>query len=168
MVNGKAGRLWRNLMVMPWRLRRAFPLPTRQAISAEIAASERRHGGQVVFAVEGGMSVAALLDGQTPRERALEVFSLLRVWDTENNNGVLVYLLLAERDVEIVADRGIDAQVDDQEWQAICHGMEAAFRDGQYDTGSLEGIRAVSWLLERNFPPQLGATNELPDQPVLL
>lgn len=168
MVKCDGGRLLRNLSVTPWQLRRAFAPAVLEAIRAEIAASERLHGGQVRFAVEGALPMAALLRGQTPRERALEVFSLLRVWDTEHNNGVLVYLLLAERDVEIVADRGIDARVSARDWQDICHGMEQAFHDGRYETGALEGIRALTRLLVLNFPAGAEGGTQLPDSPVLL
>lgn len=168
MVKCNGGRLLRNLAMTPWRLRRAFTPHTLRAIRAEIAASERLHGGQIRFAVEGALPMAALLRGQSPRERALEVFSLLRVWDTELNNGVLVYLLFAERDVEIIADRGIHARVTSREWQDICHDMEEAFHHGRYETGALEGIRALSRLLARHFPADAGRGNELPDSPVLL
>ncbi len=88
----------------------------------------------------------------TPRERALEVFGLLRVWDTEENAGVLIYLLLADRDVEIVADRGIHAHVDTAAWQAICTRMEAAFRDGRYAEGVVDGVAEISALLAQHFP----------------
>lgn len=168
MVKCNGGRLLRNLSMTPWRLRRAFAPRTLRAIRAEIAASERLHGGQIRFAVEGALPVAALLRGQSPRERALEVFSLLRVWDTEHNNGVLVYLLLAERDVEIVADRGIHSRVAAREWQDICHDMEEAFHHGRYEVGALEGIRALTSLLARHFPAGVERGNELPDSPVLL
>ncbi|MOA17803.1 hypothetical protein D3C78_1380720 [compost metagenome] len=118
--------------------------------------------------MEGSLPRIELLRQQSARERALEVFSLLRVWDTEQNNGVLVYLLLADRDVEIVADRGMAARVGTQEWESICRVMEEAFRQGRFEQGALEGIRAVTRLMVGHFPATAGRGNELPDRPTLL
>ena len=98
-----------------------------------------------------------------PRERALDIFSQLRVWDTEHNNGVLIYLLLADRDVEIIADRGIDAHVGAAGWETICRAMEKDFRAGLFEHGVIKGIEDVSRLLARHFPPAPpGRRNELP------
>lgn len=168
MVTSDCKRLARHLLMTPWHLKRAFAPRTLRAIQAEIAASERLHAGQVRFAVEGALPVAALLRRQSVRERALEVFSLLRVWDTEQNNGVLVYLLLAERDVEIVADRGIHARVGAEDWESICRVMEQAFAEGHFEQGALEGIRAVTRLLAQHFPATSERGNELSDRPVVL
>lgn len=119
--------------------------------------------------MEGALHSAALLRGQTAGERAMEVFSLLRVWDTEHNNGVLIYVLLADRAVEIVADRGIHAKVGTQEWAKICHSMETAFAQGRYLEGMEAGIRAVTHCLAEHFPVRDGErAGELPDSPVLL
>ena len=120
------------------------------------------------FAVEGSLPPLRVLRKLTPRERALEVFGLLRVWDTEENGGVLVYLLLADRDVEIVADRGIDRVVDDAAWQAICARMEAAFREGATPKASSGGIGEISALLAQHFPRAGAGANELSDRPVVL
>jgi len=109
-----------------------------------------------------------VLARQTPRERALDVFGRLRVWDTEGNSGVLVYLLLADRRVEIIADRGIHREVGEAQWQSICRTMEAAFRDRRFADGAVAGIDAVSALLSRHFPRTGAAINELPDQPIVL
>ena len=168
MVKNACRRLARHLLMTPWQLRRAFAPSTLKAIKAEIAASERSHAGQIRFAVEGALPVAGLLRGQAARSRALEVFSQLRVWDTEHNNGVLIYLLLADRDVEIVADRGIHARAGAPEWEDICRAMEAAFRQQRFEEGALAGIRAVTRLLAQHFPAQPGGSNELSDRPVLL
>jgi len=168
MVTSDYKRLARHLLMTPWQLRRAFAPRTLEAIQAEIAASERSHAGQIRFAVEGSLPRIELLRQQSARERALEVFSLLRVWDTEHNNGVLVYLLLADRDVEIVADRGIAARVGTQEWESICQVMEQAFRQGRFEEGALEGIRAVTRLMMEHFPASAGQGNELPDHPVVM
>ncbi len=168
MVISDCKRLARHLLMTPWQLRRDFSPRTLEAIQAEIAASERRHAGQIRFAVEGSLPRIELLRQQSARERALEVFSLLRVWDTEQNNGVLVYLLLADHDVEIVADRGLAARVGAHEWESICHVMEQAFRQGHFEEGALEGIRAVTRLMVEHFPASAERGNELPDHPVVM
>ena len=139
-----------------------------RAIEEAIRASEATHHGQIRFAVEAALDVLPLLRNQSARGRAIDVFSLLRVWDTEHNNGVLIYLLLADRDVEIVADRGISSRVGQDEWERICREMEHAFREGRFEEGVLEGIRAVSAHLARYYPGQDKRRNELPDSPVVL
>ena len=149
-------------------VRRAFPPRTLDAIERAIRAAETRHDGQIRFAVEAALDLTPLLAGQTARERAVEVFSRLRVWDTEHNNGVLIYLLLADRDVEIVADRGIHARLGTETWETICREMEAAFRDGKFEQGVLAGIHAVGEHLARHFPVRSGKSNEMPDRPVVL
>ncbi len=149
-------------------VRRAFPDASLSAIESAIAEAERTHSGQIRFAVEASLEGAALLAGQSARERAVDVFSLLRVWDTAHNNGVLIYLLLADRDVEIVADRGIHARCGAAVWESICQTMEARFRRGRFEQGALEGIAAVGVQLAHHFPPGGPGGNELPDRPVLL
>ena len=139
-----------------------------QVIEAAIRASEMTHHGQIRFAVEAALDLLPLLRNQSARGRAIDVFSLLRVWDTEHNNGVLIYLLLADRDVEIVADRGVSHLVAPAEWERICRDMERAFRDGRFEEGVLAGIRAVSAHLVRHYPGESKSLNELPDQPVVL
>jgi uncharacterized membrane protein len=118
--------------------------------------------------VEGALDGAPLFRGQPARERALDVFSQLRIWDTEDNNGVLIYLLLADRDVEIVADRGIHARVGAAGWEAICNEMETDFRAGDFARGAIRGIDAVSRHLAAHFPKRGGGKNELPDTPVVM
>ena len=147
---------------------RAFPPRALDAIEKTIREAESRHDGQIRFAVEAALDLTPLLAGQSARERALEVFSQLRVWDTEHNNGVLIYLLLADRDVEIVADRGIHAILGQEAWEAVCREMEAAFREGHFETGVLAGIRAVGEYLAHHFPPRSDKPNEMPDRPVML
>ncbi|HWS16137.1 MAG TPA: TPM domain-containing protein, partial [Candidatus Methylomirabilis sp.] len=109
-----------------------------------------------------------LFRGHSARERAIDVFSLLRIWDTERNNGVLIYLLLADRDVEIVADRGIHAKVGTEGWETICRPMETAFRQGDFEGGVIRGIQAVTRHLVEHFPAAGDDRNELPDNPVVL
>jgi len=164
------GRRWlRHLVTDHGSARRAFPEPALARIEAVIAEGERRHRGQVRFAVEPSLPLGRVLGGVPPRERALEAFGALRVWDTEENCGVLVYLLLADRDVEIVADRGIHAKVEPGAWEAICREMETAFRERRFADGVEAGIRNINALLAEHFP-RMGApgANELPDRPVVL
>ena len=133
-------------------MHRRFPESALRAIEAAIAEGEARHAPEIRFAVEAALDPRAILRGLTPRERAIDVFSELRVWDTEHNTGVLIYLLLADRDVEIVADRGVAAHVTPAEWEGICREMERHLREGRYEAGALAGIRAASDLLVRHFP----------------
>lgn len=160
-------RIVRHLMVTRWTVSRVLPGRTLTAIERAIKESEATHRGEIRFVVEGALDIAPLLRGQTARERAIDVFSHLRIWDTERNNGVLIYLLLADRDVEIVADRGIHAKVGSQEWERICRGMEAAFRQGDFQGGGIGGILEVTRHLVANFPAAGDDRNELPDKPVL-
>jgi uncharacterized membrane protein len=150
-------------------VKRAFPASALARIEQAIAEGERAHRGQLCFAVEGALPPLRVVRSVTPRERALEVFGLLRVWDTEENAGVLVYLLLADRDVEIVADRGIDRRVGAPAWEGICRRMEAAFAQARYADGVVHGLVEISALLALHFPRAGGAgVNELPDKPVVL
>jgi uncharacterized membrane protein len=160
-------RIARHLLTLPGAVARAFPTATLANIEKAIAKAETEHRGEVRFAAEGALESGSLLQGDTARERALEVFSLLRVWDTEENNGVLIYLLLADRDVEIVADRGIHAKVPAGEWEQICRRMESAFSKRQFEQGVVAGIEEISRLLTRYYPPRPGDRNELPDKPVI-
>jgi hypothetical protein len=149
--------------------RRAFPRATLAAIGRAVAHQERRHRGEIRVAIEGGLPLQALVAGRTARERALEQFARLRVWDTEDNAGVLIYLLLADRRVEIVADRGIHARVGDTAWETICGAMQQEFAAGRFEAGMLVGLSAVSDLLAQHYPPkQGGSRNELPDAPVVV
>jgi uncharacterized membrane protein len=162
-------RFWRHVLMHPVRARAAFPRATLDAIQREIAVQERRHRGQVLFVVEAELTTAQLWRELGSRERARELFASHGAWNTEENNGVLVYVLLADRRVEIVADRGIDAKVADSEWREICRAMERHFREGRFEAGSLEGVRAVSDLLARHFPADgREHANELPDRPELI
>ena len=161
-------RLLRHVVTDHLSVKRAFPPAALARIEQAITAGERMHRGQVCFAVEGALPPLRVLRKLTPRERALEVFGLLRVWDTEENAGVLIYLLLADRDVEIVADRGIDREVPAGAWQAICARMEAAFRDARLVEGVVVGIEEIAALRAAHFPRVGAVANELPDKPVVL
>ncbi|MGV8991409.1 MAG: TPM domain-containing protein [Thiobacillus sp.] len=166
MVNIK--RWLTHLFMPPWAWRRAFPQVTLDAIEAAIRTSETTHNGEIRFAIENTLTSSQVWRGITGRERALGVFSNLRVWDTEHNSGVLVYLLLADHDIEIVADRGITAQVDAAAWEAVAQVMEAAFRQGEFERGALAGIEQISTLLTTHFPPTGANPNELANRPVVI
>lgn len=163
-----AARFLRHVIATPAGLRRAFPAAALEAIERAIAAAEREHHAEIRFAVEAALDVMPLLRGQSARERAIEVFSELRVWDTEGNNGVLVYLLLADRDVEIVADRGISAQVPPEEWARICSRMERALAAGRFQDGVIDGIAEIRRHLARHFPARGARGERLPDEPAVL
>ena len=138
-------------------------------IGARVAASEKHHGGEIRVVVEAGLPLSYLRRGASPRDRAVSLFGKLRVWDTEANSGVLIYLLLAEHAIEIVADRGLNRHVDAAAWAAIAEQMKEAFRHGDFEAGLMAAIDSVDALLVRHFPPQEGRVdvNELPDAPLL-
>lgn len=161
-------RILRHVATTSNQVRRAFPASALRSIEQAIAASETTHAAEIRFVVEGALDGLPLLRGQTARERAIELFARLHVWDTEHNTGVLIYVLLADRRVEIVADRGIHAKVGQDEWEKVCRAMEAAFRQGRYEEGVLEGIHAVNRLLAAHFPATGPRQNELPDRPLVL
>ena len=149
-------------------VRKVLPAPALARLGAVVAAGEKRHNGEIRLAIEASLDLPLFRRGMTARERAVSVFSDLRVWDTEANNGVLIYLLLADRDVEIVSDRGIHDIVGAVGWEEICHAMEQSFRLGRFEEGLEEGLRVVAAHLETHFPGTEGDRNELPDEPVIL
>lgn len=161
-------RVFRHLLYVPWRVHTAFPAQVMRAIETAIHDSEQHHYGELRFVIEGALDIAELWHGMAARERALDIFSTLRVWDTERNNGVLIYLLLADRDVEIVADRGIHGHIAAGEWEAVCRAMETLLRQGQYEAAALQGVALVGELLQRHYPAQGKPLNELDDRPVVV
>ena len=161
-------RFWRHVLMSPIKVARSFPPSTLDAIQREVAAQEKRHRGEVCFVVEAELNSWQLWRDLASRDRAREVFALRGVWNTEENNGVLIYLLLADRVVEVVADRGIDKRVRPEEWQSICRAMEAAFAQGNYEEGAIAGVRSVSDLIARDFPANGEVRNELDDRPALI
>ncbi len=161
-------RVFKHLFSSPWRVRTAFPRSTLDAIEAAIKASETRHGGELRFAIETTLPPLDVLRGMSSRHRAIEVFSQMRVWDTEENSGVLIYVLLAEHGLEIVVDRGLTRRVEQREWDAIALAMQAAYAKRQFVEGSVAGIEAITRLLELHFPPGVSNPNELPDRPTIL
>lgn len=166
--DGEMRRILRHLFTGRAAVRRVFTRAALDVIERAIRDAELLHDGQIRFAVEAALELTPLLAGMSARARAIEVFSDLRVWDTEKNNGVLIYLLMADRDVEIVADRGIHIRLGQAVWEEICQKMEAAFRKGDFEAGVLAGIHAVGEHLTRHFPAHGDKTNEIPDAPVLL
>ncbi len=161
-------RILRHLLLPSWRVWRAFPRRVLQAIERAVAESEQRHDAELRFAVEAGLPLAVLLRGQSARQRAVEVFSQLRVWDTEHNSGVLIYVQLIDRKVEILADRGINALVPQVEWEAICRRVEQNYRKGEFEQGTLAAVEEITVRLARHFPPRAANPDELPNRPVVL
>ncbi|HEY8881547.1 MAG TPA: TPM domain-containing protein [Roseateles sp.] len=151
--------------------RRVLPAEALTRLQQRVADSERRHSGEIRICVEAGLPLSYLWRNAPARERALAMFSKLGVWDTEHNNGVLIYLLLAEHRIEIVADRALARRVEVDHWQRLVDAMGAAFRAGRFEAGLNEAIAAVDALLVAHFPRDAGATaprlNELPDAPLL-
>ena len=164
----KFTRIGKHLIANRLRVRKAFPHPALANIEHAIKASEARHAGQIRFVVEGALDGVPLFRDQSARARALDVFSQLRIWDTAQNSGVLIYVLLADRKVEIVADRGIDAAVGHATWERICAAMEAEFSHGNFERGVIAGIQSVTAYLTQHFPRGPHGVNELPDKPVVL
>ncbi len=161
-------RIGKHLLEHHWRVRRIFTPAVLAAIEQAIKAGEATHSGQVRFVVEGALDGAPLFKNQSARERALDIFSHLRIWDTAHNSGVLIYLLLADRQVEIIADRGIDAKVGAAGWERICADMQTEFSSGNFERGVIQGIEAVSRQLAAHFPKHGAGKNELPDAPVVM
>lgn len=161
-------RTIQHLFFTDWQVRRAFSHECLKAIEKAIHESEQIHGGEIRFAIEGNLDGRRLMSGQSSRERAIEVFSQLRVWDTERNNGVLIYVLLADHAVEIVADRGIHAKVGEESWITICQDMQTYFSKSKFEEGALKGIAALVSVIGHHFPANETRVNELPDTPVML
>ena len=161
-------RILRHLTAPDWLIYRAFPRAALRRIEAAIKRSETAHRGELRVAIEAGFDLLPLLRGVTPRQRAHEAFSRLRVWDTQENSGVLIYLQLVDRNIEIVCDRGINAKVGPERLEAICQRMEQAFRARRFEEGVLEGIGEITVLLAKHFPARRDNPDELPDRPVVL
>lgn len=161
-------RLARHLLSFRSRLDRDFDAATRRAIQEAVEATERTHRGEIRFAVESRLDTARVWAGESARERAIELFSQLRVWDTRGNSGILVYILLADRRVEIVADRGYTDAVAEEQWREICDAIEGACREGRFREGAVEGVRACARHAARVFPSEGDDVNELADEVVVL
>ncbi len=160
-------RIVRHLLAPDWLARRALSKAALARIGEAVRDSERSYAGELRFAVEAGLPLAALLRDTSPRTRAEEVFAQLRVWDTEHNSGVLVYVQLIDHRIEIVADRGISAKVAQAEWDAVCRNLESAYRTRRYEEGSLEAMAAITRLLVRHFPAQDPRAGETAGRPAI-
>jgi len=163
-----ATRFLRHVFATRWSTRRRFGPRVLGAIETAIREMEAGHAGEIRFAVETALDMAELVEDLSPRRRAMQVFGQLGVWDTAQNNGVLIYLLLADRVVEIVADRGIAARISQSDWDGICREMESHYRAGRFSEGSVAGVYGIGRLLARHFPGRRRDADELPNQPVLL
>jgi len=161
-------RIAKHLFMTRWQVDKSFPAATLEAIEKEIKVSETMHAGEIRFVVEAALDGTPLFKDQSAQERALDVFSQLRIWDTESNNGLLIYLLLADHAVEIVADRGIHAKVGTQEWQKICRKMETDFAQGHFKHGVCLGINSVTEHLAAHFPVTSDDKDELSNKPLIM
>lgn len=170
----KLSVLLRHLWLDESDTQRAIPADMLKRLADRVAASEQRHSGEIRLCIEAALPASYLwrLDRENTltvltRQRAVMLFGKLRVWDTEHNNGLLIYVLLADRAVEIVADRGIHVRVGTEAWREVCHQMEASFGQSHYEAGAINGVQAVTQHLVQHFPAD-SQGNELPDKPVLL
>ena len=161
-------RALRHLATPDFVALKPFPDAALDRIEQAITRSERTHAGELRFALEGGMEPLDVLRGKGARDRALELFASLRVWDTETNSGVLLYLQMVDHRIEIVADRGINAKVEQAQWDAICRRMEQAFRAGTFEAGAMQAVNEITELLDRHFPAGPHNPDELPDRPVIV
>ncbi len=161
-------RFFKHLYRHPWQVNRYFSSLALQHIEQAITHSEQHHAGEIRFVVETALSLSAVWQGITPRTRAVQLFGQLNIWDTEHNNGVLIYLDLADRDVEIIADRGIHRHVGEAGWQTICAEMEQQFRQGFFEQGVIHGITAIGQQLAAVYPPQRSPRNELSNHVLVL
>ena len=148
---------------------RAVPPDLLQHLTRRVAASERRHTGEVRICVEAGLPMSYLWRGASARERAVMMFAKLRVWNTEHNNGVLIYVLLADHAIELVADRGLNQHVSAAQWQVMVQHLGSAIKDGRYEDGLTQALEEVSAVLVKHFPLAEGEPNpnELPNAPML-
>jgi uncharacterized membrane protein len=163
-------RWFRHVFATRSSVLRAFPPASLDAIERAIDESEHHHRGEIRFAIEGSLEPGEVWAGKTPRERAIEVYAALGVWDTEENNGVLIYVLLADRDVEIVADRGFNVRVTPAQWNAVCEEMDREFAAGRYREGAVLGVERVGGIIAAFYPQLAGPPDEdeLPNRPAIL
>jgi uncharacterized membrane protein len=167
-MDGKLKRALRHLLSTRNEAERAFPPATLTAIAEAITAGEQTHRGELRLVVEKSLPLSAVWEGVTNRQRAISLFADYGIWDTEDNCGVLLYVNLADRKVDIVADRGINRKIDAATWQAICNAMTAGFAQGRFQEAVLEAVDKVNALLRQHFPSNGARPNELPDKPLML
>ncbi len=164
----KFKRWLRHAFMPPWSWRLSFPVKVLDEIEKAVRYSESQHRGELRFAIENALSPGWVWQGMASRHRATQVFSSLRVWDTEENSGVLIYVNLADRCVVILADRGIDKCVDQSEWNRIANLMKDDFKQGNFQQGSLKAVDAITELLTKYFPADSVSRNELPNRPIII
>ncbi len=165
----RLSRLFAHLITGPWSIRRSFPGEALDRVEQAIEQGESTHSAELRVAVEHSLSLwTVLINALAPRERAIDVFSLLRVWDTEQNNGVLIYVLLADQDVEIIADRGAAARIEQTVWDNACEIMRKSFQYGKFEQGTIEAVNYLNKELAVVFVPGTNNSNELPNRPVIL
>lgn len=155
------------------RMRSALPDELLDRLGRRVAASELRHSGEIRICVEAGLPLSYIWRDASARERAVALFGKLRVWDTEHNNGVLIYLLLADHSIEIIADRGLTRAIPADTWEQLAQQMGTAFRDGHYEDGLTHALAHATGLLHEHFATDDAASaseheNRLPDAPVRL
>lgn len=158
---------WQPLFFARWRMHRMILTAAMGRVEAEISRSEEAHGAELCLVVETALPLSLVIAGVEARERAEQLFAYHGVWDTAENTGVLLYLLLSERRIEIVADRGISAKVPQADWEAICREMELNFAAGRFEQGLTEGVRAITKLIEPHVQRGQGDLNELPNKPLV-
>ena len=160
-------RCWRHVVTHPkWALRWWLPTAALAAIEQSVAGAERQHGGEIRVALEASLSLQNIFAGLTSRQRARQIFAELEVWNTDARNGVLLYVCWADRAVEIIADRGLNAAVSEAEWAEVCTQMQEACSAGRYQQGICNAVQLIGQLMARQYPvPDI---NELTDRPALL
>lgn len=161
-------RFFKHLFTTKASARRLFPKDAIDAITDAIEQSEKKHRAEVVFVIEASLDPIEVLQGKTGKERCIEIFAQHRVWDTEENNGVLIYLLLADHDIEILADRGVYRVAGDSYWEKLCQQIESHFRSGQFTEGVVEGIQTLTELLVKHYPKDGADPDELTNRPAII
>ena len=161
-------RLMKHLFIWPGIVKQYFPKESMQRIENAIAASEKTHFGEICFVVESNLHAFDIVRKVSAKKRAIEIFSKFHVWDTAQNNGVLIYLLLADHDFEILADRGIHHHVGNEGWELISREMEKHFKRGDFELGVLHGIAKITEHLDRHFPADTKNANELSNAPIVI
>lgn len=164
----KLSRFFRHLFITTRHGRRAFPESTLKAIQTAIAHGETRHRAEVRLMIEPSLPLHEVLSGTTPRQRACELFSEYRVWDTEENCGILIYVNLADHDVEIVADRAADRALDRDTWESVCQMMTSGYKQGEFETSTVAAVERLNDLLQAAFPDDGSRANQLSDHPLML
>lgn len=165
-------RIIRHTLTPGWVTRRIFDYNAMEQIETAIAEAELGHSGEICFAIESGLSTREVWVGKTPRQRAMEVFCALHVWDTELNNGVLLYLEMADKDVEVIADRRAAKRISNKDWKAVCDVVENAAKNDKHVDGVIKAINQIGQLLRQQFPitdsQQSTDKNELSNKPTIL